>query len=149
MTGLGLVVAVGAVLASPSADAAPADPVAGAIAFFSARGPNGDNEIYSMNPDGSDVRNLTQNPADDRDPTWEAGGTLLAFSTNRGSGGNREIFVMNWDGSNQHNITNSPEDDSDPYWDYNFDAEIFFVRDVRRRRRDLRRCSPTGAIRPT
>ena len=67
-----------------------------------------------MNPDGSDVRNLTQNPADDRDPTWEAGGTLLAFSTNRGSGGNREIFVMNWDGSNQHNITNSPEDDSDP-----------------------------------
>ena len=129
-TAFGLLVALSAATSSPGAGAASSDPVAGAIAFFSARGPNGDNEIHSMNLDGSDVRNLTQNPADDRDPTWSADGTLLAFSTNRGAGGNYEIFVMRWDGSDQHNLTNSPENDLDPYWDYNSDADIFFVREI-------------------
>ena len=52
-----------------------------------------------MNSDGSNLRNLTQNPADDRDPTWSADGGAIAFSTNRGSGGNYEIYVMSWDGS--------------------------------------------------
>ena len=130
MTAIGLVVGLGAVLGSPGANASGSDPVAGAIAFFSARGPGGDHEIYSMNSDGSNLRNLTQNPADDRDPTWSADGGAIAFSTNRGSGGNYEIYVMSWDGSNQHDITNSPEDDRDPYWDYNTDADIFFVRDI-------------------
>ena len=130
MTAIGLVVGLGAVLGSSGANASGTDPVAGAIAFFSARGPGGDHEIYSMNSDGSNLRNLTQNPADDRDPTWSADGGAIAFSTNRGSGGNYEIYVMSWDGANQHNITNSPEDDRDPYWDYNTDADIFFVRDV-------------------
>jgi hypothetical protein len=129
---LALILGVAAlgIVAGGAYGTAASDPVAGAIAFFSARGPNGDNEIYSMNPDGSDVRNLTQNPADDRDPTWSADGTLIAFSTNRGAGGNYEIFVMRWDGSDQHNLTNSPENDLDPYWDYNSDADIFFVREI-------------------
>ena len=38
------------------------------IAFSSTR--DGNTEIYSMNPDGSDQVNLTSNPAGDDDPAW-------------------------------------------------------------------------------
>jgi TolB protein len=138
MTAFGLAIAAGAASGSSSARAA-SEPLHGTIAFFSARGPGGDNEIYSMNPDGSDVRNLTQNPADDRDPTWSGDGTAIAFSTNRGSGGDYEIYVMNWDGSNQHDITNSPENDRAPNWDIYWNR-IYFVREV-----DARSGGPGGS----
>jgi Tol biopolymer transport system component len=38
------------------------------IAFFSTR--DGNYEIYVMNADGSDPRNLTNNDAFDYDPDW-------------------------------------------------------------------------------
>ncbi|HCU21954.1 MAG TPA: hypothetical protein DF698_03505, partial [Candidatus Atribacteria bacterium] len=38
------------------------------IAFTSHR--DGNNDIFTMNVDGSNFRNLTRNPADDTDPTW-------------------------------------------------------------------------------
>ena len=45
---------------------------------------NGNDEIYSIDCDGSEPRNLTNHPADDREPSWARGG-LLAFSSNRDS----------------------------------------------------------------
>ena len=51
----------------------------GVIAFTSER--DGNREIYIMNADGSDQRNLTNNPARDAWPTWSPDGTQIAFNS--------------------------------------------------------------------
>ena len=77
----------------------------GRIAFESFR--DGNFEIYSMNPDGSDQTNLTNSPAEDTDPVWSPDGTRIAFV--KASEGHRNIWVMNADGSGQTNLTPGPE----------------------------------------
>ncbi len=84
----------------------------GKIAFASERDGNG--EIYVMNADGSDQRNLTNHPAADWRPVWSSDGTKIAFVSNRD--GNDEVYVMNADGSNQRNLTNHPAVDWQPAW---------------------------------
>ncbi len=73
------------------------------IAFSSGR--TSDYEINSINVDGSNQVNLTQNPARDTQPTWSPDGTRIAFVSDRD--GNGEIYVMNADGSNPVKITSS------------------------------------------
>ena len=67
-------------------------------------GPHGSFDIYVMNADGSGLRNLTNNQADDVRPAWSPDGTKIAFATFRD--GNYEIYVMNADGSGVFNLTN-------------------------------------------
>jgi TolB protein len=93
----------------------------GKIAFESDRtrgkgvnNPTGDSEIFVMKPDGSGVTQLTDNTAEDFDPTFSADGEVVLFSTNRD--GNQEIYVMNADGSKQANRTNATETDATPDW---------------------------------
>lgn len=53
----------------------------GRIAFVSKR--TGDWEIFTMKPDGTDVRNMTSHPRADHFPRWIAGGTRLSFRSQR------------------------------------------------------------------
>src|SRR4026208_846628 len=82
----------------------------GKIAFVSDR--DGNQEIYSMNADGSGQVNLTKNPASDFDPSWSPDGTKIAFTSDRDNGW--EIYVMNSDGSGVTRITNNPALDWTP-----------------------------------
>jgi Tol biopolymer transport system component len=78
----------------------------GKIAFESFR--DGDWDIYTVNPDGSNQTNITNNTAPDLEPAWSPDGTKITFVTDRDGNlgdGRREIFTMNADGSNQTNIT--------------------------------------------
>ena len=90
----------------------------GRIAFETNR--DGNLEIYSMNPDGSDQVNLTNDPAEDTDPVWSPDGTRIAFV--KASEGHRNIWVMNADGSGQTNLTPGPvttgqaNDGTNPTW---------------------------------
>jgi Tol biopolymer transport system component len=70
----------------------------GKIAFVSNRnGPPG--EIYLMNPDGSDQRNITNSPASETRPAFSPDGKKIAFVKDF-----KGIFVMNPDGSGQTQI---------------------------------------------
>jgi WD40 repeat protein len=84
----------------------------GLISFSSDR--SGDFEIYTMQPDGSDLRRLTNAPGLDGVARWSADGTKLVFSSERD--GNSEIYSMNADGSSQTRLTNDPAQDSTPSW---------------------------------
>jgi TolB protein len=72
---------------------------------------DGNDEIYAMNADGSDPRNLTDDPGRDGDggSLWSPDGRTIAFTTNRD--GNNEIYVMDSDGSHSRRLTRSPEDE--------------------------------------
>ncbi|MEF3276013.1 MAG: hypothetical protein K6356_16745 [Chloroflexus sp.] len=60
------------------------------------------------------VRNLSNNAANDRFARVSPDGKLIAFSSDRD--GNWEIYVMNTDGSNLRRLTNHPATDEAPTW---------------------------------
>jgi uncharacterized protein (TIGR03437 family) len=84
------------------------------IAFESSR--DGNFEIYSMNADGTQATNLTEDPHPDRLPQWSPDGTKIAFVSERD--GNQEVYVMDADGKNKVNLTRqSPaRSDANPKW---------------------------------
>lgn len=111
-----------AVLAGLSLGSAPAQAAFpgqnGKIAFVSFR--DGNPEIYSMNPDGSEVTRLT-NAAGHPDipfsgldfwPAFSPDGKKIIFSSDRD--GNLELYTMNPDGSAQTRLTDSPTGELDP-----------------------------------
>ena len=85
---------------------------AGRIAFVSDR--DGNDEIYAMNTDGSNVTRLTHNPAKDWWPRWSPDGQQIAYSSDRD--GDFEIYVMNADGSNVNRLTYDSAGDWLPSW---------------------------------
>jgi Tol biopolymer transport system component len=82
------------------------------IVFTSER--DGQREIYSMDPDGRNQRNLSNNKAVDSAPALSPDGKLIAFHSDRN--GNFDIYVMNADGSNQRQLTHDPAFDLNPTW---------------------------------
>lgn len=84
------------------------------IAFESNR--DGNTEIYVMNADGSNQRNVSNFPgAADHGPVWSPDGRQIMFYSNRT--GNWDIFVMSADGQNVINLTNTPDvDEQEPFW---------------------------------
>ncbi len=84
----------------------------GRIVFVTDR--DGNNEIYSMASDGTDLQRLTDNPANDRDPAVSADGERIAFTSDRD--GEDEIFVMSIDGEDPVNLTDNTDADRQPTW---------------------------------
>jgi len=74
----------------------------------------GDYEVFAMNADGTDVGNLSDNPATDWYPLWSPDGAKIAFQSDRNGAG--EIFSMNPDGSHQTDLTQNPALDGAPAW---------------------------------
>ena len=68
--------------------------------------------LDSSGADGSGVRRLTNNSADDWHPAWSPDGARIAFVSDRD--GNDEIYVMNADGSGVRRLTNNSANDR--YW---------------------------------
>lgn len=101
----------------------------GKIAFASDRttgegvnNPEGDFEIFTINRDGSDLQQLTENAALDFDPEWSPDGQEIAFESDRGLFS--EIFVMNAAGTQETQVTTNP--------DFSFDRSPTFSADGQR-----------------
>ena len=82
------------------------------IAFVSDR--TGNDEIYAMNADGSNVTRLTDHFERERSPAWSPDGSRIAFASRRNQ--NYEIYVMNANGAGPINLTNHPGEDTNPAW---------------------------------
>lgn len=107
----------GTCVASGGPDAGMPDaPEAGCVERIAFRGArSGDLEIYSVRPDGTGLLNLTQNAAQDAEPTWSPDGSMIAFVSDRD--GEFDIHVMNADGTGDRNLTPGGNiDDAAPRW---------------------------------
>lgn len=119
-------------------EAESADAADGRIAFSSSR--DGDFEIYAMNPDGGDVRRLTDNrgdgtrEADDQGPVWSPDRSRIVFTSTRDHEGdgsdNFEIYVMEADGSAQTRLTANEALEGNPVWSADGESILFARRSV-------------------
>lgn len=78
-------------------------PLTGKI-VFAAKDDNGDNQIFTMNANGDNVKQLTHFPPDGEtySPSWSPDGQEIIFTSRKGGiSTGPAIWVMNADGSNQ------------------------------------------------
>jgi serine/threonine protein kinase len=86
----------------------------GVLAFVSDRADGSLLQIWTMRPDGSNLRQITFGPGNKTQPRWSPDGKRVAFVSD--VDGNKEIYIMNADGSHITNLTNDISDDYDPAW---------------------------------
>ncbi len=80
---------------------------------------SGNDEIWSVLPDGSQLQQLTVNDWEsDKAPSWSPDGTKIVFQSNRT--GNNQLWIMNADGSDQQLLFGwdnwTPYNDTNPVW---------------------------------
>lgn len=74
-------------------------------------------QIYLMNADGSNDRNLSGSAASDGWPSWSPDGRRIVFSRHMTNG--FQIFVMTQDGGNVRQLTDAPGEFVNPRWSPN------------------------------
>ena len=72
------------------------------ILFTSYR--TGKSDVYTMDPSGANVKQLTTTPNHDGEPAWSLDHKQIAFIRGRWNGTNYpfDVYIMNYDGSNGH-----------------------------------------------
>lgn len=92
------------------------------IVFVSDRG-RADREIWIMDVDGSNRKQITDNDFDDARPRWLPDGKHVLFESTRD--GRRSIYIMDAGGENVQRVTDATVEDKDPAWSDNGQAVLF------------------------
>ena len=66
---------------------------------------NNNEEIFSVNEDGTDLRNLTQNPLNDFLATLSRDGNLITYNADTRYLADTQVFVMHADGTGKRQLT--------------------------------------------
>jgi Tol biopolymer transport system component len=74
---------------------------------------DGDDDIYLMAADGSDVQQLTNEPGRDYEPDVSPDGKRIVFASQRASGDSSQLHIMDVDGTNVRRLTFSADDTAD------------------------------------
>ena len=80
-------------------------------------------EVFVADGDGSNPRNLTNNPFFDGWPAWSPDGRKIAFASNR-RGHGYQIFVMDADGANPRLVANTEGRGTAPRWSH--DGKVIY-----------------------
>jgi TolB protein len=89
-------------------------PDARQIVFVSDR--DGDYDLYLMEADGDNLRQLTQNDVTDRIPSWSPDGAWIVFSSDPRGDGSHDIYQIRPDGSDLTLVYTDGLRNSHPRW---------------------------------
>lgn len=101
-------------------------PTGNRVAYATVPKGQSDTEIVLSERDGSWKRQLTNNAAQESDPSWSPDSSKIAFLSNRSGG--TQIYKMDTDRTNVVELTNGAGGASSPVWSPKGD-KIAFVRD--------------------
>ena len=74
-------------------------------------------DVFAMDPDGSNVVMLAAEPGSEFDADWSPDGRSVVYrDSTRGINNDDEIFVVRADGTRARNLTNHPANDWGPAW---------------------------------
>ncbi|MBI3987962.1 MAG: PD40 domain-containing protein, partial [Lentisphaerae bacterium] len=74
-------------------------------------------DLYTMNPDGSDIRQVTTSAGSDTDASWSPDGSWIVYSSDYGGLAHPSIFVIAATGGTPVRVTNcSTNEDGAPSW---------------------------------
>ena len=65
-------------------------------------------DIFKANPDGSELRRLTDTPGYDAEGSYSPDGKSIVFCSNRSGPDNLELYIMDKDGKNVRQLTHAP-----------------------------------------
>jgi TolB protein len=82
------------------------------LAFAAYR--HGQWDLYSVDESGTDLRQLTDDPYEDRDPAYSPDGTKLAFASRRDR--NWDLYILDLATGQQTRLTDHPAYDGAPAW---------------------------------
>lgn len=88
------------------------------IAFISSK-PSGTRQVWVMNADGSDPREITHTNTPKQQPAWSPDGTKIAYVANSFDLDGQtdfEIWTINADGSGRRQLTDNSLPDTQPAW---------------------------------
>jgi Tol biopolymer transport system component len=85
----------------------------GKILFTRSVTPSFNEQIYVVDPDGTNETNLSNSATWDWAPTWSPDATKIAFVR---QGSNDNIYVMNADGTGATQLTSDAADEDEPSW---------------------------------
>lgn len=71
-------------------------------------------EIYTINPDGTDLKRLTNSPGYDAEGSYSSDGKDIVFTSSRD--GDPDLYIMDADGSNVRQLTNQSGYDGGPFF---------------------------------
>jgi len=77
---------------------------------------SGNEDIWSINIDGSELTQLTTNMGSDVYPAVSPDGKKIAYASQ--SGNSWQLYIMDWDGSNKKQITSLPNRSGYPAWTF-------------------------------
>jgi len=85
----------------------------GATVLLDVRNPDTNaRQIMALN--GDTMRQLTQGPGENFNPSWRADGGAIVFASSRN--GSADLYIMDPNGANQRAVTSGPGDDVYPSW---------------------------------
>ncbi|HYP23655.1 MAG TPA: hypothetical protein VEV43_08785, partial [Actinomycetota bacterium] len=75
----------------------------------------GESDIWTMTPGGTDKTDLTNNDVPDFGPNWHPSFDMLAYSS-QDEAGRDQIHTMSWDGSGKDQLTSDDNYNYEPAW---------------------------------
>jgi TolB protein len=100
-------------------------------------------DLFVMDADGSNARQLTHTSAAEGYPSWSPDGRSIAFEADDATG-NFDIYVMNADGSGTRRLTQDPRRDVGPAWSPD-GKKIVFMSDRAGPEFDIYEMNPDGS----
>lgn len=76
--------------------------------------PDGNYHVWTIRPDGTDIKEITTGPFDDREPAWMPDGRAVVFSSDRSGDGQYKIWRAPIDGGAPAQVTTGPGAESNP-----------------------------------